>query len=287
MNTGGSAGQTSSGGGGVSAGGQTSSGGGGMSTGGAAAADAAVPDGSPSDASAPPLDGSILDGSVGSPDASSSDASASDGGGEASTCQNAVEDPGERCCTATDRAAFVGEVAAAFAGEFPATVCLPRSEIGVPTGGFLGTGARWCTSNNGADCSPGCILPTAWTNATATFNGENHTLAATVTISPFYAPISGQVLGIGASCTVQISGSGTLSATFDVVDHGTYVGGALPVVDGSIAVEALDLILDIPPACSLLTDVQGLDAAIRESARAAVLDVVQLTFATLRHDCAY
>lgn len=266
-------------GGGVNAGGsagQMNNGGGGVNAGGSAASDAAVTDASSSDASAPPMvDSGALDASEGSPDASSSD-----GGREASTCNNAVEDPEEQCCTAADQDAFVDEVATAFVAGFPTTFCLPLSQMGSLTGTFA-TGAQWCYLNSGVGCNPGCILPTTWTNATATSDGGSHTLLATVTLLPFFAPIRGQLLGASlGSCTIQISESGDLSATFDVVDHGTYVGGAL--TNG----EALDLTVGLQD-CGFTSDLPDLEAAFNESIRDAVLEVVHLTFATLRHECAY
>src|SRR5687768_12751370 len=85
--------------------------------------------------------------------------------------------------------------------------CVPQGEVGNCSGGFLGTGACYCSGNSGAGCNPGC-------KANVTLNKfdvvpsqvASNTLVVDVGLSlTTQVRITGQVLGIGGSCTLNVS----------------------------------------------------------------------------------
>ena len=93
--------------------------------------------------------------------------------------------------------------------------CVPRGEVGNCSGGFLGTGACYCTANAGAGCNPGCKVNVALNSLVPTVTGNqslNLRLSTAVSTS---MRITGQVLGIGFSCTLGIS-SNNLNGDLDI-----------------------------------------------------------------------
>ncbi len=94
--------------------------------------------------------------------------------------------------------------------------CVPRGEIGNCSGGFLGTGACYCTAST-TGCSPGCkvnvaLNPNGLQLSVTNSQKLNVRLSTSVSTS---MKINGQVLGIGFSCTLGIS-SNNLNGDLDI-----------------------------------------------------------------------
>lgn len=93
--------------------------------------------------------------------------------------------------------------------------CVPRGEVGNCDGGFLGTGACYCTANAGPGCNPGCKVNVALNSLVPTVTNQqtmNLRLSTSVSTS---MRINGQVVGIGFSCTLGIA-SNNLNGDLDI-----------------------------------------------------------------------
>jgi len=105
-----------------------------------------------------------------------------------------------------------GAINSAFGSGF----CVPEGSIGSPNG-FLGTGATYCDSNEGATCNPGCEIAVGLNpNGVSLHVTNQNTL--NVAISAHVATtvhIDGQVVGIGFSCPLTVS-SNNLAGNVDI-----------------------------------------------------------------------
>ena len=98
---------------------------------------------------------------------------------------------------------------------FGAGFCVPQGSVGSP-GGFLGTGAKYCESNN-TGCNPGCqvavgINPGGVTTHVTNANTLNVVLSTHIATQ---VKIDGQVVGIGFSCTLGVT-SNNLGGNVDI-----------------------------------------------------------------------
>ena len=104
-----------------------------------------------------------------------------------------------------------GAINNAFGGGF----CVPQGQIG--SLGTLGTGAKYCDSNEGASCNPGCEIAVGLNpNGLAVHVTNQNTL--NVSISAHVATtvhIDGKVVGIGFSCSLGVS-SNNLAGDLDI-----------------------------------------------------------------------
>ncbi len=92
--------------------------------------------------------------------------------------------------------------------------CVPQGQIG--SLGTLGTGAKYCESNN-AGCSPGCqvavgINPNGVTTHVTNQNTLNIAISTHIATT---VKIDGKVVGIGFSCTLGVS-SNNLAGNVDI-----------------------------------------------------------------------
>ncbi len=91
--------------------------------------------------------------------------------------------------------------------------CVPRGEVG-DADGFLGTGAFFCNGNV-AGCSPGCQVDVSLNSLTPTVTNQNLLNLQLSTSVATTVNISGQVIGIGFSCSLNIS-SNNLGGNVDI-----------------------------------------------------------------------
>jgi MYXO-CTERM domain-containing protein len=105
-----------------------------------------------------------------------------------------------------------GAINSAFGSGF----CVPKGTIGSP-GGFLGTGANYCSANAAPSCNPGCEIAVGLNpNGLALHVTNQNTL--NVAISAHVSTnvhIDGQVVGIGFSCDLGVS-SNNLAGNLDI-----------------------------------------------------------------------
>lgn len=97
--------------------------------------------------------------------------------------------------------------------QFEAGFCVPRGEVGNCAGG-LGTGACYCTDNNGPSCAAGCQVDVSLNRLTPTVRGNKLNIDISTSIGTNVG-IQGQVLGIDFSCHLGVS-SNDLRGDFDI-----------------------------------------------------------------------
>lgn len=91
--------------------------------------------------------------------------------------------------------------------------CVPQDQVG--SMGTFGTGARYCTNNNGAGCNPGCKVNVGLNSLVPTVTSQqvmNIKVSTSVSTS---MRIEGKIVGIGFSCTLGLS-SNNLNGDFDI-----------------------------------------------------------------------
>ncbi|HUJ57318.1 MAG TPA: hypothetical protein VLX92_02450 [Kofleriaceae bacterium] len=139
--------------------------------------------------------------------------------------------------------------------------CVPDGSFGDPTG-FLGTGAEWCYTNaNG--CNPGCKANVSINNNgfSLSVTNQNTIHVALSTSANASIPIKGQVVGIGASCTLTAT-SNNLNGAFDVALGIDATTGELTIHLAQI--ESFQLNMNFS-GCSLLSDIANLASSIIDS----------------------
>ncbi|HWU89294.1 MAG TPA: MYXO-CTERM sorting domain-containing protein, partial [Kofleriaceae bacterium] len=91
--------------------------------------------------------------------------------------------------------------------------CVPQGQVG--SLGTLGTGARYCTNNNGGGCNPGCKVDVALNSLIPTVtNQQSMNLRISASVSTTIG-ISGKIVGIGFSCNLGVS-SNNLNGDVDI-----------------------------------------------------------------------
>jgi len=140
--------------------------------------------------------------------------------------------------------------------------CVPRGSGGTPNGGFLATGAEWCYSNQGG-CTPGCRANVALNpNGLGLSVTNQNTLRLTVSTSVSATiPIRGQVIGIGASCTLTAT-SNNLNGDLDITVGVRQDNGELSIRVANINQFQLNMNFS---GCSLLSDIANLVGDIIDS----------------------
>ena len=141
--------------------------------------------------------------------------------------------------------------------------CVGQGQLGTPSGGFLATGARYCATNqgavpgipdacgNGAGCNVGVHVDSvnlAVTNA----NRLNMRIQLDVNSN---VPVSGQVIGIGFSCTLGVGGNNIAidaDIAFEIKPANGELGIRLERING---LDTSDLNFS---GCSVVSDVANL-----------------------------
>ena len=138
--------------------------------------------------------------------------------------------------------------------------CVPEGSIGTPTGGFLQTGAAYCSGHPSSTCSPGCLVQLGLNDGGLTLTTKDPqtlNLALSTHLSTSLH-VDGQVVGFGFSCTLGVT-SNSATANVDValgIDQPT---GELTI---SVAkVNSVDLGLDFS-GCGPISSIANLATAI-------------------------
>jgi MYXO-CTERM domain-containing protein len=141
-------------------------------------------------------------------------------------------------------------------------MCIPRGKVGTPSGGFLATGAEWCYSNSNG-CNPGCKANIALNNGGFGISVTNqNTLHLTISTSVNATiPIRGQVVGIGASCTLTAT-SNNLNGDLDITVGVRADNGELDIHLAQINQFQLNMNFS---GCSLLSGIANLASDIIDS----------------------
>jgi hypothetical protein len=141
--------------------------------------------------------------------------------------------------------------------------CVPQGQTDTPSGGFLATGARWCHQNQGGTPS----IPDACGNGTGCNVGvhvDRTDLSVTnqqrMRIQLQFdlnsnVPVSGQVVGIGFSCTLGVSGPNIVvdaDIDFFIKPENGELGIRLAAING---LDTSDLDFS---GCSIVSDVANL-----------------------------
>jgi MYXO-CTERM domain-containing protein len=141
-------------------------------------------------------------------------------------------------------------------------MCIPRGKVGTPSGGFLATGAEWCYSPQGS-CNPGCkanisLNPGGFGISVTNQNTLHLTISTSVNAT---IPIRGQVIGIGASCTLTAT-SNNLNGDVDITVGVRADNGELDIHLAQINQFQLNMNFN---GCSLLSDIANLASDIIDS----------------------
>ena len=140
--------------------------------------------------------------------------------------------------------------------------CVPHGSFGTPTGGFLATGAEWCYQTQG-QCSPGCKANVAINSGGLQLSVTNsQTLHVVLSTSANATiPIRGQVIGIGASCTLTAT-TNDLHGDLDIAFGIKPTNGELDIHVQQINSFQLNMNFS---GCSLLSDIANLATDIIDS----------------------
>ena len=139
--------------------------------------------------------------------------------------------------------------------------CIPKGTIG-SIGGFPDTGAEWCYQNDGS-CAPGCdvgisINPGGLQLSVTAAQTLHVTLSASVNAT---VPLDGNVLGVGASCTLTATSS-NFAGDFDIAFGIDATTGDLTITLANISTFTPNLSFS---GCSLLSDIANLASDIIDS----------------------
>jgi hypothetical protein len=137
--------------------------------------------------------------------------------------------------------------------------CVPQGQVG--SMGTLGTGARYCTNNNGTGCNPGCKVNVALNSVVPTVTNQqvmNLKISTSVNTS---MRINGQIVGIGFSCTLGI-GSNNLNGDVDIKFGTNPTTGELTINLDKI--NQFQLNMDFS-GCSFLSDIADFAASVIDS----------------------
>ena len=139
--------------------------------------------------------------------------------------------------------------------------CIGKGSFGDPTG-FLGTGAEWCYKNDGT-CAPGCDASVSLNpNGVALQVTNQQTLNVAISTSVSATiPIKGQVVGIGASCTMTAT-SNNLHGDLDIAFGIDQTTGELTIHVAKVNSFQLNMNFS---GCSLLSDIANLAGSIIDS----------------------
>lgn len=165
--------------------------------------------------------------------------------------------------------------------------CVGTGSVGTPSGGFLATGARYCHTNQGATpsipdacgagngCNVGVHLDS--TNISVT-NAQRMNIRIQVDIDA-RVPLSGQVVGIGFSCTLTASGP-NIAIDADIqfgIDPAT--GELTMELAGINGLDTSDLDFS---GCSVLSDVANLlNSLLNSFIGDFIIDLLEPTFNNL------
>src|SRR5262249_7250969 len=139
--------------------------------------------------------------------------------------------------------------------------CVGRGSVGSPNG-FLGTGAEWCYQTQG-QCNPGCLANVSLNPggfSTQVTNAQTLRLRVSTSVSAT-VPLRGQVVGIGASCTLGVT-SNNLNADVDLAFGIKPGNGELDIRIAQINRFQLNMNFT---GCSLLSDIANLASDIIDS----------------------
>jgi len=137
--------------------------------------------------------------------------------------------------------------------------CVPQGQVG--SMGTLGTGARYCTNNNGTGCNPGCKVNVALNSLVPTVTNQqvmNLKISTSVNTS---MKINGQIVGIGFSCTLGIA-SNNLNGDVDIKFGTDPTTGELTIKLDKI--NQFQLNMDFS-GCSFLSDIADFAASVIDS----------------------
>ncbi len=165
--------------------------------------------------------------------------------------------------------------------------CVGQGSVGTPSGGFLATGARYCATNQsaqpgipdscgaGVGCNVGIHLDS--TNISVT-NAQRMNIRIQLDANAA-VPLSGQVVGIGFSCTLGVSGP-NIAIDADIqfgIDPAT--GELTMELAGINGLDTSDLSFS---GCSVLSDVANLANSILNSFLGEfIIDLLEPTFNNL------
>ena len=142
--------------------------------------------------------------------------------------------------------------------------CVPNGHVGTPTGGFLATGAEWCYQTQGT-CASSCKANVSLAANQFQINVTNQNTLHLHVVAPVSAsiPIRGQVIGIGASCTLNASSPG-LTGDIDIAVGVRSDNGELDIHVAQINQFTLNMTFS---GCSLLSDIANIATDIVDYCR--------------------
>ena len=141
--------------------------------------------------------------------------------------------------------------------------CLGGGSVGTPSGGFLATGARYCSTNQSATpqipdacgAGNGCNVGVHLDSVNVSVTNQQR-LNLRMQMDAFTSvPLSGQVIGIGFSCTLSLTGNNIVldaDIAFDIKPADGELGIRLVAING---LDTSDLSFG---GCSVVSDVANL-----------------------------
>ncbi len=150
--------------------------------------------------------------------------------------------------------------------------CVPRSSIGRPSGGFLGTGAEFCGTPGCSGGATGCQLsPTVAAGGVFLEKRTNARLFIRTQLDTILnIPIKGQLLGVGFSCSLQAV---VQNATIDAMVSYTY-NEATDTFRLS-RVDSIDIV-NLNPSfsnCGFLEDIAGLATNVADTLQVTIVQL--------------
>lgn len=147
--------------------------------------------------------------------------------------------------------------------QFTTGFCIPEGSVGTPSGGFLATGANYCSGHPSTSCPLGCLVnvalnPNGLTTSVKNQQALNLKLSTKLSTS---VHLDGQVVGIGFSCTLAAS-SNDLTADLDIALDTDPTTGELTVHLSNINSFTLNLDFN---GCGPISTVAGLATTILDS----------------------
>jgi hypothetical protein len=161
--------------------------------------------------------------------------------------------------------------------------CVGQGSVGTPSGGFLATGARYCATNQSATpqipdacgAGTGCNVGVHVDPTTISVVGPQRLRVNLQLDVDAAVPLSGQVVGIGFSCTLTASGPNiAINADLDFGINAT-TGEMTLTLAGINGLDTSDLSFD---GCSVVSDVANLlNSLLNSFIGEFVLDLLQPT----------
>jgi hypothetical protein len=165
--------------------------------------------------------------------------------------------------------------------------CVGQGQVGTPSGGFLATGARYCATNQGAapgipdacgagnGCNVGVHLDSVNVSVT---NAQRLNVRIQLDVNSA-VPLSGQVVGIGFSCSLGVSGP-NIVIDADIAFGINAANGELAISLGGInGLDTGDLDFS---GCSVVSDVANLvNSLLNSFIGDFIIDLLEPTFNNL------